>query len=483
MYILSIDQGTTGTTAALYDQSGSMAGKAYREFTQIYPKPGWVEHDPLEIWQTVIDCMEELLSLYPKKIATIGITNQRETTILWDRKSGVPIYNAIVWQCRRTADYCERLREHEDLFRSKTGLPLDAYLSGTKIKWILENVKGYRLDDILFGTVDSWLIWKLTGGNVHATDYTNASRTLLFDIHEKQWDQGLCSLLGIPLSILPQVKKSMDIYGVVESIPSLSDIPILGVAGDQQAALFGQTCFKKGQIKNTYGTGCFMIMNTGSEAISSKKGLITTLAVDGKGEPCYALEGSIFIAGAAIQWLRDELKILENASDSEDAACAVEDNGGVYLVPAFVGLGAPHWDMQARGVLVGLTRGTNRNHIIRAALESMAYQTHDVLSTMEEETGIRTKRLAVDGGASANNFLMQFQADIINRRITRPSLIESTSQGAAYLAGLRAGIWKDHKELTGLKTYKKEFVPSRNEKRRKRLLEGWQKALRQAMLK
>ena len=483
MYILSIDQGTTGTTAALYDQSGSMAGKAYREFTQIYPKPGWVEHDPLEIWQTVIDCMEELLSLYPKKIATIGITNQRETTILWDRKSGVPIYNAIVWQCRRTADYCERLREHEDLFRSKTGLPLDAYFSGTKIKWILENVKGYRLDDILFGTVDSWLIWKLTGGNVHATDYTNASRTLLFDIHEKQWDQELCSLLGVPIPILPQVKKSMDIYGVVESIPSLSDIPILGVAGDQQAALFGQTCFKKGQIKNTYGTGCFMIMNTGSEAISSKKGLITTLAVDGEGEPCYALEGSIFIAGAAIQWLRDELKILENASDSEDAACAVEDNGGAYLVPAFVGLGAPHWDMQARGVLVGLTRGTNRNHIIRAALESMAYQTHDVLSTMEEETGIRTKRLAVDGGASANNFLMQFQADIINRRVTRPSLIESTSQGTAYLAGLRAGIWKDHKELTGLKTYKKEFVPSRNEKRRKRLLEGWQKALRQAMLK
>ena len=483
MYILSIDQGTTGTTAALYDQSGSMAGKAYREFTQIYPKPGWVEHDPLEIWQTVIDCMEELLSLYPKKIATIGITNQRETTILWDRKSGVPIYNAIVWQCRRTAYYCERLREHEDLFRSKTGLPLDAYFSGTKIKWILKNAKGYRLDDILFGTVDSWLIWKLTGGNVHATDYTNASRTLLFDIHEKQWDQELCSLLGVPLSILPQVKKSMDIYGVVESIPSLSDIPILGVAGDQQAALFGQTCFKKGQIKNTYGTGCFMIMNTGSEAISSKKGLITTLAVDGEGEPCYALEGSIFIAGAAIQWLRDELKILENASDSEDAACAVEDNGGVYLVPAFVGLGAPHWDMQARGVLVGLTRGTNRNHIIRAALESMAYQTHDVLLTMEEETGIRTKRLAVDGGASANNFLMQFQADIINRRVTRPSLIESTSQGTAYLAGLRAGIWKDHKELTGLKTYKKEFVPSRNEKKRKRLLEGWQKALRQAMLK
>ena len=483
MYILSIDQGTTGTTAALYDQSGSMAGKAYREFTQIYPKPGWVEHDPLEIWQTVIDCMEELLSLYPKKIATIGITNQRETTILWDRKSGVPIYNAIVWQCRRTADYCERLREHEDLFRSKTGLPLDAYFSGTKIKWILENVKGYRLDDILFGTVDSWLIWKLTGGNVHATDYTNASRTLLFDIHEKQWDQELCSLLGVPIPILPQVKKSMDIYGVVESIPSLSDIPILGVAGDQQAALFGQTCFKKGQIKNTDGTGCFMIMNTGSEAISSKKGLITTLAVDGEGEPCYALEGSIFIAGAAIQWLRDELKILENASDSEDAACAVEDNGGVYLVPAFVGLGAPHWDMQARGVLVGLTRGTNRNHIIRAALESMAYQTHDVLLTMEEETGIRTKRLAVDGGASANNFLMQFQADIINRRVTRPSLIESTSQGTAYLAGLRAGIWKDHMELTGLKTYKKEFVPSRNEKKRKRLLEGWQKALRQAMLK
>jgi glycerol kinase len=481
MYILSIDQGTTGTTAALYDQSGKIAGKAYREFTQIYPKPGWVEHDPMEIWQTVIHATEELHSRYPGKIAAIGITNQRETTILWDRTNGTPIHNAIVWQCRRTAEYCERLREHEALFVSKTGLPVDAYFSGTKIRWILENVEGYGLDDILFGTVDSWLIWKLTGGNVHATDYTNASRTLLFDIREKCWDQKLCRLLGVPSHILPQVKRSIDDYGIVESIPHLVGIPIFGVAGDQQAALFGQACFARGQIKNTYGTGCFAIMNTGSEAITSDKGLITTLAVDGRGEPCYALEGSVFIAGAAIQWLRDELKILDNASDSEQAARSVEDNGGVYLVPAFVGLGAPHWDMQARGVIVGLTRGANRNHIIRAALESMAYQTYDVLSAMEQETGINTQKLAVDGGATANDFLMQFQSDIINRPVARPSLIESTSLGAAYMAGLKAGVWKGSGELIGLKAYGKEFIPSMDGKGRKKLLEEWHKALRQAM--
>lgn len=483
MYILAIDQGTTGTTTVLYDQGGRIVGKAYAEFSQIYPKPGWVEHDPMEIWRTVVETVEELCTSYPGKIAAVGITNQRETTILWDRTTGTPIYNAIVWQCRRTAEYCDSLRQHETLFRSKTGLPVDAYFSGTKVKWILENVKDCRLENILFGTVDTWLIWKLTGGKVHATDYTNASRTLLFDIREKKWDQELCRLLDVPSSILPEVRRSTDDYGAVESIPLLAGIPILSVAGDQQAALFGQACFTKGQIKNTYGTGCFVVMNTGSEAISSDKGLITTLAVDGNGEPCYALEGSIFIAGAAIQWLRDELKILEKSSDSEAAARSVENNGGVYLVPAFVGLGAPHWDMHARGALVGLTRGSNRNHVIRAALESMAYQTYDVLSTMEQETGIKTRELAVDGGAALNDFLIQFQADIINTPIVRPSIIESTSLGAAYMAGLKSGIWKNCEELIHLKTYEREFIPSMNDKSRKMLLAGWQKALRQATMK
>ena len=483
IHILSIDQGTTGTTTILYNQSGRIVGKAYREFSQIYPKPGWVEHDPIEIWQTVVDSVEELCISYPGNIAAVGITNQRETTVLWDRTTGTPIYNAIVWQCRRTAESCEILREHEALFRSKTGLPVDAYFSGTKVKWILENVKKYRLDHILFGTIDSWLVWKLTGGKVHATDYTNASRTLLFDIKEKKWDQELCRLLDVPFSILPEVKKSIDNYGVVESIPLLAGIPILSVVGDQQAALFGQMCFTKGQIKNSYGTGCFVVMNTGSEAISSNQGLITTLAVDGSGEPCYALEGSIFIAGAAIQWLRDELKILEKSSDSEVAARSVENNGGVYLVPAFVGLGAPHWDMQARGVLVGLTRGTNRNHIIRAALESMAYQTYDILFTMEQETDIKIRELAVDGGAASNDFLLQFQADIINKSIVRPSIIESTSLGAAYMAGLQAGIWKNCEELINQKTCERKFNPSIDDKSRKKLLEGWQKAVRQAMVK
>ncbi len=483
MYILSIDQGTTGTTTVLYDQSGGIAAKTYREFTQIYPRPGWVEHDPMEIWQTVIDAVEELLSQHPGKIAAIGITNQRETAVLWDKNNGLPIYNAIVWQCRRTAEFCENLHEHEALFRKKTGLPVDAYFSGTKVKWILDHVKGHKPDDILFGTIDSWLIWRLTGGKVHATDYTNASRTLIFDINEKKWDQELCEILGVPVSILPQVRKSIDDYGVVQSLNGLDGIPIFGVAGDQQAALFGQACFVKGQIKNTYGTGCFVVMNTGPEPIVSHKGLITTLAVEGSGGPCYALEGSIFIAGAAIQWLRDELRILDNASDSEALALSVKDNGGVYLVPAFVGLGAPHWNMQARGALVGLTRGTNRSHIIRAALESMAYQTYDVLSTMEEETGTRPNRLMVDGGATANDFLMQFQADIIDRPVARPSIIESTSLGVAYMAGLKAGIWNGPEELSKLKTYDREFTPSMDHKNRKELLKGWKKALRQAMVK
>lgn len=483
MYILAIDQGTTGTTTVLYNQEGEIVDKAYREIRQIYPRPGWVEHDPLEIWQTVVDSVQELKSRNKEKIVAIGIANQRETTIAWDKKTGQPIHNAIVWQCRRTADICEKLKPKEELFRNKAGLPVDAYFSGTKIKWLLQNAKEYKVDNLLFGNIDTWLIWKLTNGKVHATDYTNASRTLIFNIIEKKWDAELCQLLNIPPSILPQVKKSVDDYGVVESIPEIADVPIFGDAGDQQAALFGQACFEEGQSKNTYGTGCFLLMNAGSNAIFSKKGLVTTLAVNGKGNPCYALEGSVFIAGAAIQWLRDELKIIDNSAESEKAALSVEDNGGVYMVPAFVGLGAPHWDMQARGVIVGLTRGANRNHIIRAALESMAYQTYDVLSAMEDETGIKAEKLAVDGCAVQNDFLMQFQANIIDKPVLRPSVVESTSQGAAFLAGLKAGIWKNSDELSRLKSVEKEFVPLMDNQKREELLRGWKKALRQAMVK
>jgi glycerol kinase len=483
MYILSIDQGTTGTTCVLYNKDGNTIGKAYREFKQIYPTPGWVEHNPLEIWNTVVDTISELSEKCPGKISAIGITNQRETTIIWDKKTGTPIHNAIVWQCRRTADICEKLSGHEKTFKEKTGLPIDAYFSGTKIKWLLEHTNYPQKENLLFGTIDTWLIWKLTNGKVHATDFTNASRTLIFNIIEKKWDVELCEILKIPISILPEVKNSIDNYGIVESVSSIKNVPIFGVAGDQQAALFGQTCFDAGQVKNTYGTGCFILMNTGEKTIFSKKGLVTTLAVDSKGAPCYALEGSVFIAGAAVQWLRDELKILTHAADSEQAALAVEDNGGVYLVPAFVGLGAPHWDMQARGTIVGLTRGTNRYHIIRAALESMAYQTYDVFTTMEKEAGIEINELAVDGGAVENNFLMQFQADILNKIVLRPKIIETTSLGAAFLAGLKAGFWKNADELSAMKKYEKSFYPEMVKQTRLGLLEGWEKALRQTVAK
>ena len=483
MYILAIDQGTTGTTTVLYDKEGKIIDKAYQELRQIYPEPGWVEQDPLEIWQTVVKTVQELLTRTRSKITALGITNQRETTVIWDKRTGKPIYNAIVWQCRRTADICAQLKDREKIFRSKTGLPVDAYFSGTKIKWLLENVKGVDLHNLLFGTIDTWLIWNLTKGQVHATDYTNASRTLIFNILDKKWDPDLCRRLDIPHTILPQVKRSMDDYGAVESIPEIKGVPIYGVAGDQQSALFGQTCFEQGEIKNTYGTGCFLLMNTGEKVFFSEKGLVTTLAVDGKGSPCFALEGSVFIAGAAVQWLRDELKMIKDAAESEAAALAVNDNGGVYMVPAFVGLGAPHWDMQARGVIVGLTRGSNRNHLIRAALEAMAYQTYDVLSTMEDETGIKAEKLIVDGGAVKNNFLMQFQADILGKPILRPSIIETTSLGAAYLAGLKAGIWKSQNDLSALKSIEQEFFPKMENKIRLALLDGWQKALRQTMIK
>lgn len=482
-YILAIDQGTTGTKSVCFDESGNAVAKAYREFRQIYPQPGWVEHDPEEIWQTVVTTVNEVLSQIDGQIDAVGITNQRETTVVWDRETGNPVYNAIVWQCRRTASFCGELASHADLFKQRTGLPIDAYFSGTKIRWILDHTDHPNPDNLAFGTIDTWLIWKLTNGKVHATDFTNASRTLLFDIHKKEWDPELSGIMGVPTSLFPNVKRSQDDFGTVESISALSGVPIAGVAGDQQAALFGQTCFDAGELKNTCGTGCFLMLNTGDQAVISSKGLITTLAADGRGDPCYALEGSIFVGGAAIQWLRDELHLIENAADSEAAAEAVPDNGGAYLVPAFVGLGAPHWDMDARGVLVGLTRGVNRNHFIRSALESMAYQTHDVLAVMAGETGMTLTTLAVDGGASANNFLMQFQADLSDLVVQRPRQIESTSLGAAYLAGLSVGFWPDAKSLKAQKAVERTFKPKMDEPRRQKLLSGWRHALRQAMTK
>ena len=483
MYILAIDQGTTGTTTVLYGKDGKPVKKAYREFTQHFPQPGWVEHDPEEIWQTVVDTVTEICTEYAGNISAVGITNQRETTVVWNKKTGKPVHNAIVWQCRRTAGLCEELKKDQDLITAKTGLPVDAYFSGTKLKWILENVKDLPIDDLLFGTIDTWLVWKLTRGKVHATDHTNASRTLLFNIEKRRWDDRLCQLLSVPPSLLPEVKNSADDYGTVTAIEGLKDVPISGVAGDQQAALFGQACFEPGQIKNTYGTGCFLMMNTGTNRINSANGLLSTLAIDAEGKPCCALEGSVFIAGAAIQWLRDELKILEKAPDSEAAANAVENTNGVYLVPAFVGLGAPYWDSDARGILTGLTRGTSRNHVIRAALESMAFQTSDVLNAMHQDTGSYPETLAVDGGACANNFLMQFQADITGCTVCRPEVIESTSLGAAFLAGLYTGFWGSSDELARLKKYEKEFTPQLDEKTKKELLAGWEKAVRQARKK
>jgi glycerol kinase len=481
MYVLTIDQGTTGTTTALFDKKANLVRKTNKPIRQIYPQPGWVEHDPLEIWQTVKDTVDEILNGFSGDIVGIGITNQRETTIIWDKTNGQPIYNAIVWQCRRTAQICDQLRRNEYLIRMRTGLPLDPYFSGTKIKWLLENASNYRIGNLIFGTVDTWLIWKLTGGKVHATDFTNASRTMLLNIRDMNWDDDLLKLLNIPASIMPELKNSADEFGTVESIPSLKGIPLLGVAGDQQAALFGQKCFEKGQIKNTYGTGCFLVMNTGSELVQSEHGLITTLGINAACLPCYALEGSVFIAGAAVQWLRDELNIIDDAAESETCANAVTDNNGVYFVPAFVGLGAPHWNAQARGTIVGLTRGSNRNHLIRAVLESLAYQTYDVFSVMEKEVNVKIDRLAVDGGATVNSFLMQFQSDILNVEILKPEMAEITSVGAAYLAGLKAGLWKDSQELLSLVRDEKVFYPRMNEKQRQILLTGWQHALRQTL--
>ena len=491
-YIMALDLGTTSCRCILFDKQGQISSMAQKEFTQYYPKAGWVEHDAEEIWATQMGLMFEALGkldLTMDDVAGIGITNQRETTVVWDKHTGRPICKAIVWQCRRTAEYCDELKEQglAETFRYKTGLVLDAYFSGTKLKWILENVPGARqraeAGDLLFGTIDTWIIWKLTGGKAHVTDYSNASRTLMFNIHTLEWDDDILKVLNIPKKMLPQVKPSSCVYGVTEHKPFGFEVPIAGAAGDQQCALFGQTCFTAGEAKNTYGTGGFMLMNTGEKPVVSKNGLVTTIAwgVDGKVE--YALEGSIFVAGAAIQWLRDELGLLRHASESEACAKAVPDSNGCYVVPAFVGLGAPYWDQYARGAIVGLSRGVNKNHIIRATLESIAYQVTDVLKAMEEDSGIKLAALRVDGGACSNDFLLQFQSDIINTPVLRPQCIETTALGAAYLAGLAVGYWQSKEEIKNNHDISKEFTPDLAELKRECLLEGWHNAVKAACVR
>ncbi|HBR30163.1 MAG TPA: glycerol kinase [Firmicutes bacterium] len=489
-YILAMDQGTTSSRAIVFDHDGKLIGSQNQEFEQIYPKAGWVEHNPDDIWNTQVEVAREVLKktgVSANKIAAIGITNQRETTLVWDRKTGKPIYNAIVWQCRRTAPICDDLKDRGwvEKIQKKTGLVIDAYFSGTKIKWILDNVEGARAraeqGDLLFGNVDTWLVWNLTKGKVHVTDYSNASRTMLFNIYDLDWDDEILAELDIPRSMLPTVKPSSHIYGSADPLIFGSEIPIAGIAGDQQAALFGQACYEQGMAKNTYGTGCFMLMNTGETAVPSKNGLLTTIAwgVDNKVE--YALEGSIFIAGAVVQWLRDELKIIDNAPQSEVYATKVDDTDGVYLVPAFVGLGAPYWDMYARGAIVGLTRGTKREHIIRAALEAIAYQTRDVLEAMEKDSGIKLSMLKVDGGAVRNNFLMQFQSDILGVPVERPVVSETTALGAAYLAGLAVGYWSNKEEIAGNWAIERKFQPQMEAETREHLFAGWKKAVGRAM--
>ena len=488
-YIMALDSGTTSNRCILFNEKGEMCSMAQREFTQYFPKPGWVEHDPEEIWLTQYSVASEAmakLGVTAADIAAIGITNQRETTIVWDKSTGEPVYRAIVWQDRRTADYCDELRAKglTDIFRIKTGLVIDPYFSGTKIRWILDNVPGARekaeAGRLLFGTVETWLIWKLTGGKVHVTDYSNASRTMLFNIVELKWDEQILQEMGIPASMLPKVKPSSHVYGNTKADLFGRTIPIAGAAGDQQAALFGQTCFEPGEAKNTYGTGCFMLMNTGEKPIFSKNGLVTTIAwgLDGKVE--YALEGSIFVTGSAIQWLRDQLKILDSAADSEYFAKKVEDTNGCYVVPAFAGLGAPHWDAYARGAIVGLTRGTNRYHIIRATLESIAYQSYDVLGAMEADSGIKLSSLKVDGGACANDLLMQMQADINQAPVNRPVCVETTAMGAAYLAGLAVGYWKSKQDVIDNWAIDRVFGPSITPAERDEKLAGWRKAVKRS---
>ncbi len=483
-YILALDQGTTSSRAILFDSEQNIVGISQKEFTQFYPREGWVEHDAMEIWSSQYAVMMEVIAqsgVSPEDVAAIGITNQRETTILWDRTTGRPIHNAIVWQCRRTAEIVDQLIADGlgDHIRSVTGLIPDAYFSGTKIKWILDHVEGARekarRGEILFGTVDSWLLWKLTGGAVHATDVTNASRTMLFDIRRLDWDDTLLQALDIPRAMLPQVRSSSEIYGYAD-IQGIR-VPIAGMAGDQQAALFGQTCFNPGDAKNTYGTGCFLLMNTGFTPCESKNGLLTTIAIGLDGGVQYALEGSVFVGGAVIQWLRDEMRFFTESRDAEYYAQKVPDNGGVYLVPAFTGLGAPYWDMYARGAIVGLTRGTRREHIIRAAQESIAYQVADLVRAMEADTGVPLTQLKADGGASRDRFLMQFQADILDRQVRRPMIRETTALGAAYLAGLATGVWKDREEITHLWACDTTYTPDMAPERRSALMEDWHRAV------
>lgn len=486
-YIMALDAGTTSNRCILFNRSGEMCSVAQKEFTQYFPKPGWVEHDADEIWSTILEVARQALAnvgANASDIASIGITNQRETTVVWDRHSGEPVYNAIVWQCRRTSEYADSLKEKglTETIRNKTGLVIDAYFSGTKLKWILDNVEGVReraeKGELLFGTVETWLIWKLTKGRVHVTDYSNASRTMLFNINTLQWDDEILQELNIPKCMLPEAKPSSCIYG--ESDPQYfgGPIPIGGAAGDQQAALFGQTCFNPGEAKNTYGTGCFMLMNTGEKPVFSKNGLVTTIAWGLDGKVNYALEGSIFVAGAAIQWLRDEMRLIDSSPDSEYMANKVKDTNGCYVVPAFTGLGAPHWDQYARGTIVGITRGVNKYHIIRATLDSLCYQTNDVLKAMEADSGIRLAALKVDGGASANNYLMQTQSDIINAPVQRPQCIETTAMGAAYLAGLAVGYWKSKEDVIKNWAIDRTFEPAICDKKRKEMVDGWDKAVK-----
>lgn len=491
-YIMALDLGTTSCRCIIFDKNGRICSAAQKEFTQYFPQPGWVEHDAEEIWATQTGLMYEAMSkidITINEIAGIGITNQRETTVLWDKETGRPVHKAIVWQCRRTAGYCDELKKlgMAEFFRSKTGLVLDAYFSATKLRWLLDNAAGAReraeKGELLFGTVDSWIIWKLTGGKVHVTDYSNASRTMLFNIHTLKWDEEILRVLKIPQQILPEVKPSSHVYGYTDSKLFGREVPIAGAGGDQQCALFGQTCFERGEVKNTYGTGGFMLMNTGTAPVNSHNGLVTTIAwgVDDKVE--YALEGSIFVAGAAVQWLRDELGLIRDAAESEVLAKSVPDANGCYVVPAFVGLGAPYWDQYARGAIVGLTRGVNRNHIVRATLESIAYQVNDVLMAMQEDSGMSITSLRVDGGVCDNDFLMQFQADILNTSVVRPYCIETTAMGAAYLAGLAVGYWRSKEEILANHVIAAEFKPQMGQAKRENLLQGWHNAVKAASVR
>lgn len=488
-YILSLDQGTTSSRAIVFDKKGNIVATAQKEFTQIFPRPGWVEHDANEIWSTQLGVATEAIlkaGLTVNHIAAIGITNQRETTVVWDRDTHLPIYNAIVWQDRRTAEYCDQLKKEgsAEKIRQKTGLVTDAYFSGTKVKWILDNVEGARdkaqKGELCFGTIDSWLLWKLTNGKVHATDVSNASRTLLYNIHELKWDEELLSLFGIPENMLPEVRSSSEVYGHTENILTAATIPVSGIAGDQQSALFGQMCTQPGMVKNTYGTGCFMLMNTGTKPVDSKNNLLTTIAWKVNGEVQYALEGSVFIGGAVVQWLRDGLKIIQNSGDVEALASKVEDNGGVYVVPAFTGLGAPYWNQHARGIIVGLTRGSSDAHIARASVESIAFQSMDLLQSMEADSSLPIKEVRVDGGATVNNALMQFQSDIINTQVVRPKITETTALGAAYLAGLAVGYWGSIDELQQYWQKDKVFIPAMNDEKRNDLQKNWKRAIKAA---